>query len=164
MDDVRWAISQEIPYLRRFAYGLVGDVERADEFVQASLEISLRRHRLWLRRGSVRLWLFRILFRLVRDAKRRGRDRPPLEVEADTCDADGNDALAGLDRLPPEERAALILLVVEGLAYEEAAAVLGVSVGTIRERLSRARDTLRRWSTPAEPPAAGTSLRLRRVK
>ncbi|MFX8731574.1 sigma factor-like helix-turn-helix DNA-binding protein, partial [Acinetobacter baumannii] len=66
------------------------------------------------------------------------------------------EVLARLGDLPDDQRAALMLVAVEGLSYEEVAAVQGVPVGTVMSRLSRARARLR--SDSGEPPG------LRRVK
>jgi RNA polymerase sigma-70 factor (ECF subfamily) len=54
------------------------------------------------------------------------------------------EVLDELDTLPEEQRAVLLLVGVEGLAYDEAAEVLGVPIGTVMSRLSRARERLRR--------------------
>ena len=57
-----------------------------------------------------------------------------------------------LDRLPPEQREVLVLAAVEELRYDEIAVVLGIPIGTVMSRLSRARDKLRRMTE--RPPAA----------
>ena len=175
MDDIRWAIAQEIPHLRRYARSLTGDVARADDLVQASLERALRKHRLWLRRGSLRNWLFRIVYRTF--LNERGCERAHLDVAAlhdseaalalpaaqeDRLEA--QDMLRALQWLPVGQRAALVLVVVEELSYEEAAAVLAVARGTVRSRLSRARENQRAWC--AEPATATTRQppHLRRIK
>ncbi len=175
MDDIRWAIAQEIPHLRRYARSLTGDVTRADDLVQTCLERALRKHRLWLRRGSLRNWLFRILYRTF--LNERGRERAHLDVD-DLADGEAalavparqdarleaRDVLQALQRLPAGQRAALALVAVEDLSYEEAAGVLDVPVGTVRSRLSRARESLRALTdTPAEIPRREPP-HLRRVK
>ncbi|MFW5679948.1 MAG: sigma-70 family RNA polymerase sigma factor [Pseudomonadota bacterium] len=174
MDDVRWAMAQEIPHLRRYARSLTGDDASADDVVQASLERALRKHHLWRRRGSLRSWLFRIVHRtflnsLPRRPPDRGLDElgdaepavPAVQETRSELDATVRD----LYRLPVAQRATLALVVVEGLDYEEAADVLGVPVGTVRSRLSRARDTLRQWAEPGDAGDSGSrEPYLRRVK
>jgi RNA polymerase sigma-70 factor (ECF subfamily) len=56
-----------------------------------------------------------------------------------------------LGRLSPEHQAALILVAVEGLSYEEAAAALEIPVGTLMSRLARGRERLRRLAGDDEP-------------
>lgn len=55
----------------------------------------------------------------------------------------GADIIEALGDLPPEYRAAVVLSDIEGLSYEEIAATLGIKLGTVRSRLSRARARLR---------------------
>src|ERR1700676_5360839 len=68
-----------------------------------------------------------------------------------------------LGQLPVEQRETILLVGLEGLAYEEAAAILGVPIGTVRSRLSRARDNLRRLmdmtGDDAKAPMATTVAR-----
>ena len=59
-----------------------------------------------------------------------------------------------LPELPEGQRRAIELVAVDGLAYEDAAAVMGLNVGTVRSRLSRGRDALRRLAGPPEREAA----------
>ena len=56
------------------------------------------------------------------------------------CDA--QDMLRALARLSPEHREALLLIVAEGLSYEDAAQVCGIAIGTIKSRVNRARERL----------------------
>ena len=68
------------------------------------------------------------------------------------------DVLKGLARLVPEQREAVILIAAEGLSYEEAAAVCNCPVGTVKSRLSRARQRLEEYANgehaSAEPVSA----------
>jgi RNA polymerase sigma-70 factor (ECF subfamily) len=59
-----------------------------------------------------------------------------------------------MDRLPIEQREAILLIGLEGLPYEDAAKVLNVPIGTIRSRLSRGRDQLRKLMGMDDEPAA----------
>jgi len=68
------------------------------------------------------------------------------------------DMLRALERLPEEQRSVVLLVSVEDLSYAEAAAVLGIPIGTVMSRLARGRERLREY-TGTEPRPT-----LRRVK
>jgi RNA polymerase sigma-70 factor, ECF subfamily len=170
VDDVKWLIARQIPQLRRYALALTGSRDRADDLVQDCLERALRKRHLWTRRGSIRSWLLRLLQRSHIDQHRR---RPNREVEAtmeviDAATAHPPDQerraecrtiVEALGRLPEEQRAVILLVALEGLAYDEVAEILEVPIGTVRSRLSRGRQSLRELRVaPPERPA------LRRVK
>lgn len=147
-------IEAEIPRLRRYARSLVREPERADDLVQESLERALGAADSWRPGTNLRAWLFTILrnchINQIRRSRRevgvidQGSEPPMLAVsggqEASVALGEVRRAYA---KLSSEHREILMLIAVEGLAYEEAAAVLGVPLGTVRSRLSRARRTLR---------------------
>ena len=143
-----------LPRLRRFARGLAGSAIEADDLVQAACERALaRRHQFqegtrfdsWMFRIVQTIWIDQIRARKVRreDAElsdvRVGSDEPVRRLEARLSLGDVRRAVA---RLPTDQRAALLLVTVDGLSYKEAAAVVGVPVGTIMSRLARARVAL----------------------
>ena len=143
-----------LPRLRRFARGLSGSVTDADDLVQAACERALaRQHQFqegtrfdsWMFRIVQTIWIDQVRSRDVRKEDgdiaedRLGSDEPVRRVEARLALAEVRRAL---DRLPPDQRAALLLVTVEGLSYKEAAEVVQVPVGTIMSRLSRARIAL----------------------
>jgi RNA polymerase sigma factor (sigma-70 family) len=142
-----------IPTLRRYAYALVRDHAVADDLVQDTLERALSR---WTSRrpdGELRAWLFAILRNLHIDARRQARRRG-VQVEIDEIDhgetaaqqeaaLEARDVLATLEQLPEEQKSLLLLIGVEDFSYDEAARVLGVPIGTVMSRLSRARQKLR---------------------
>ena len=114
-------------------------------------------------------WLFRIMVNLWRNAarseRRRGEHLPlqNLVVEPAVAPSQpGRIALGemsrAIDRLPGEQREALLLVVLEGVSYEEAARILGIPIGTVMSRLSRARTALRMMTASGEEP------RLRSIK
>ena len=72
---------------------------------------------------------------------------------------DARSSLAGFARLAPEQRALLMLVSVEGLAYREAADALGIPVGTVMSRLSRARQALRAMQEETPPTSTLKALR-----
>jgi RNA polymerase sigma-70 factor (ECF subfamily) len=143
-----------LPRLRRFARGISGSAVEADDLVQAACERALaRRHQFqegtrfdsWMFRIVQTIWIDQIRARDVRKEDgelvdgRYGSDEPVRRVEARLSLGEVRRAV---DRLPAEQRAALLLVTVEGLSYREAAAVTGVPVGTIMSRLARARVAL----------------------
>ncbi len=153
MDDESRLIAYETPHLRRFAVALTGHPEQADDLVQDAVERALRKRRGWRRTGNLRSWLFRILYRLYLNKRKRQRlenDRArTMEAEATATVAPDQEKrvevlniAAALDHLPAEQREAVLLVGLEGLSYDEAAYVMGVAVGTVKSRLYRGRETL----------------------
>lgn len=147
------ALRELIPRLRRFARSLVSDHAAADDLVQASLERALTHGTQRRDDEALQPWLFSVLYRqFIDDYRRASRWRriARLFLEDDEAQGprpddvlDARRALAGFSRLPDEQRALLVLVGVEGLAYREAAEVLGIPIGTVMSRLSRARRALR---------------------
>lgn len=149
LDEVEAAI----PALRRYAHALLRDRDAAEDLVQDCLERALTRRGLWRGDGPLRPWLFRILLNRFRDGHRRRAARPvllpidgvaeparPGEQEAHLALRDVHEAMG---RLPEDQRAALLLVSLEGLSLAEAAGVLGIPEGTLASRLARARAALR---------------------
>jgi RNA polymerase sigma-70 factor (ECF subfamily) len=143
-----------LPRLRRFARGLTGSATEADDLVQAACERALTRaHQFqegtrfdsWMFRIVQTIWIDQIRAREVRKEdgdvveERLGSDASARGVEARLALFEVRNAI---ERLPPDQRATLMLVTVEGLSYKEAAAVAGVPVGTIMSRLARARIAL----------------------
>jgi len=169
MDAFLDEVEASVPALRRYARGLVGDADRADDLVQDCLERAIRKRGLFRPVGPVKAWLFRILVNLHRN-QIRARRRQGEVVALDTLSVEpavapaqpGRIALdemaRAIDALAPEYREALLLVVLDGMNYAEAAHVLDVPLGTLMSRLARARAHLR---TVAYGP---TEPRLRSVK
>jgi RNA polymerase sigma factor (sigma-70 family) len=152
-DPTASLLERQIPALRRYAYALARDHDAADDLVQACLERALSRWSLRREEAELRPWLFTILRNLfVSEYRTRRRRGPHVEVDEALSLATpavqetglaARDALAALDLLPEDQRSILLLIGVEDLSYEEAARVLGIPVGTVMSRLSRARQRLR---------------------
>ncbi|TDR87221.1 sigma-70 family RNA polymerase sigma factor [Enterovirga rhinocerotis] len=169
MDEIAGLIEPHVPALRRYAWALLRDEAGADDLVQDCLERSLSRWHLRRDGGDLRAWLFTILHNLFIDGMRRRR-REGLRVDIDEIvdlaapaqEPESRlvvrDVLDAVESLPADQRAVLLLVCVEDLSYEAAARVLGVPIGTVMSRLSRARERLRRLVTAPPPPV------LRRVK
>lgn len=154
MADICKKIEQEIPRLRRYARALTRDVNAADDLVQDCLTRALSKVHLWQEGTDLRAWLFTILHNQyvnhVRRAVREGSavglsDSEPMLTTAPSQGKrlELRDLERAIAKLPEEQRAVLLLVGLEGMRYEEVAAVLDVPVGTIRSRLSRGREMLR---------------------
>src|SRR5262249_27322958 len=155
MEEFGALLEFEIPRLRRYARALTRDAVRADDLVQSCLVRALAKSHLWQPGTDLRAWLFTILHNQhVNDVRRSVREGVCVPVEdatptLTTPSTQGStlqlrDLDRALDVLPAEQRQLLLLVGLEGRRYEEVAAVLDVPVGTVRSRLSRGRDTLRR--------------------
>jgi RNA polymerase sigma-70 factor (ECF subfamily) len=158
-----------IPSLRRYARALLRDGDRADDLVQDCLERALSRRHLWRGGTSLRPWLFRIMHNLYANQVRAQRSRPmhqpidglgaePRVGEAQTMHVALSEMAQALGQLPEEQRRVVLLVALEGLSYQEVAAVMDVPVGTVMSRLSRGRDRLRRLAGGEAGPL------LRRIK
>lgn len=146
------AVAAEIPRLRRFARVLIRPAEAADDLVQETVLRAIAARRQFTPGTNLRAWLF-VILRNARNAElRRLRRFSSLDDEAgQAIPVSGgqeerhamSDVASAFLRLPATQREALWLVVVEGLDYSAAAAVLAIPVGTVRSRLSRAREALR---------------------
>lgn len=160
---------EQIPHLRRYARALVGDTAEADDLVQSCLERALSRFHLWRGSGDIRAWLLTIMHNLhvneVRQSRRRGgaqaleetADVPALPATQESM-VEARNLVEALACLPEDQRAAVLLVGLEELTYRDAAAVLGIPVGTLMSRLHRGRERLR------SAMAGETVTPLKRVK
>ena len=153
MNDFARLLEAEIPRLRRYARALTRNVTRADDLVQSCLTRAIAKQHLWQAGTDLRAWLFTILHNQhvndVRSSAREGNkveltEAPQLTVQSNAIPSlELRDLETALGKLPPEQREVILLVGLEGLAYEECATILGVPVGTVRSRISRGRDQLR---------------------
>jgi RNA polymerase sigma factor (sigma-70 family) len=177
MPDRAELIEAQLPGLRRFAGALLrGDGERADDLVQDTIERALSRWHLRRNDDNLRGWLYTILYnRFLTEQKRLRRrgwhgelneetELPGIAGGQDSA-LEHRDLLRAFSSLPEEQRAVLLLVGVEDLSYDEAARVLGIPIGTVMSRLSRARERLREqmYGDGCES-SARRSASLRRVK
>ena len=163
MSGFRQDVQASIPALRRYARALTRDGDVADDLVQDTLVRALRAEHLF-HGGDVRSWLYTILTNLNRNRLRSLSRRPSLmpiddndAVELAGPEAGGRDIERALATLVDEQRAALLLVVLEGLTYREVAQVQGVPIGTVMSRLARARAQVKSYLDGQRP-------QLRRVK
>lgn len=152
-------IEAAIPSLRAYARALLRDRDAADDLVQDTLVAAVSRRSQWRGEGALRGWLFRILLNRFRDGLRRGRSAPVLALVAEPAAAPVTEARlhlaevhAAMGRLPEDQRAALLLVALEGMSLSEAAQVLGLAEGTLASRLARARAALRQMTGRDEDP------------
>jgi len=149
--DERHAIVDLIPRLRRYARALVGDRATADDLVQDTLERAWAKFHLYRSGTDLRAWLFTVMHNVHVNRIRALR---PTDVLADDMPETAQRAAQGdplmvrdLDRalakLPQEQREVLLLIALEDMSYDEAARALGIPIGTVMSRLSRARERLR---------------------
>lgn len=148
------ALQALLPRLRRFARSLAGDAAAADDLVQAALERALCRWHSRRDADALQPWLFSILYRQFVDEHRRARRWQRVLALLGGQDVptapSPEQVLAG--RLQLAAFALLQLVAVEGFSYRDAAAALGLPIGTVMSRLSRARDRLRAATEQTPPP------------
>ena len=149
--DEREAIVDLIPRLRRYARALVGDRSAADDLVQDTLERAWAKFHLYRGGTDLRAWLFTVMHNVHVN---RVRAQRPTDVITDDLPEVAQRAAQGdslmvrdmdraLARLPEEQREVLLLVALEDMSYDEAARALGIPIGTVMSRLSRARERLR---------------------
>jgi RNA polymerase sigma factor (sigma-70 family) len=140
-----------IPRLRRYARALVGDRATADDLVQDTLERAWTKLHLYRRGTDLRAWLFTVMHNVHVNRVRAARATDTLEDEMPELAqrASQGDSLLvrdldrAISRLPAEQRAVLLLVTLEEMSYELVARTLGIPIGTVMSRLSRAREKLR---------------------
>lgn len=151
-DDFKSELASLIPHLRAFARNLCGNASNADDLAQEAMLKAWKSRDSYQVGTNLKAWTFTILRNAFYSEKRRSWRRQPLDPEvaeatlvANDNPADGMELLAlrnAILTLPDDQREALILVGAGGLSYEETAEVCGCAVGTIKSRVSRARQAL----------------------
>ncbi len=162
--DLRREITALLPDLRGFARFLARDRTMADDVVQDTVVRALAAMHQFEPGTNLKAWLFTILRnQFYEQARRRKREAAALDARFAGEEGEGPPQVARAElhelqvliwRLPPLLREALILVGAQELTHEEAAAICGVPVGTMKARLSRARSALSRLAA-AEVVGAG---------
>lgn len=151
----RNSIIAHIPRLRRYARLLTGDAHRADDLVQDTLERACIKWRLW-RPGvepatQLRAWLFTVMHNVFVNqlrgkayvARRDALSLEDVDVEGPALDPGVRlDLERALRQLPAEQIEIVLMVALEDFSYAEAAILIGVPIGTVMSRLSRARKRL----------------------
>lgn len=152
LSSFRQELLAVVPNLRAFAMSLIGSSDKADDLVQETLMKAWAKQSSFERGTNLKAWLFTILRNeFYTQMRKRGRE---------VSDADGIHAakMAGhpeqfghldlqdfrkaLERLPSDQKEAIILVGGSGFSYEEAAEICDCAIGTIKSRVSRARARL----------------------
>jgi RNA polymerase sigma-70 factor (ECF subfamily) len=154
IEQIRELIVSLLPRLRRFARTLTRNAHDADDLVQLSVERALLRYEQWRPDARFESWMFGIMRNAwideVRARRRRGQVLAPEESGEHVGDRSSEARVetmavqSAMNELPDEQRLAVALVLVEGLSYKEAAAVMEVPIGTLTSRLARGRETLQR--------------------
>jgi RNA polymerase sigma-70 factor (ECF subfamily) len=141
-----------IPQLRAFGRTLSGSAGLGDDLAQDALLKALTNQHSYTPGTNLKAWVFMILRNLFYSDKRRSWRAQPLDPETAerTLVATNNPTAAieldelrrALMLLPDDQREALILIGAGGFSYEEVAEMADCAVGTIKSRVSRARDRL----------------------
>ncbi len=160
------------PMVQRVCHAVLGDHHDAQDAFQATFLVLARSARSIRRRDSLASWLYGVALRVAAgarsaSARRRKHERNwavlrAVETEGGTDSPDDIEALLHreIGRLPERFRAPVVLCYLEGRTYEEAAQVLRCPVGTIKSRLSTARERLRRRLEHRDPATSAGSVGL----
>jgi len=146
-----------LPNLWAFAFRLSRDRDDAEDLLQRACLRALERTEQFRPNTSALSWMYSVIHttwinevrsRGVRNRRRAEWDDSYLSTVADAASLDPEtyvlvqQIVRIVDQLPEKQRTVMLLVTVEGLSYQEAASVLGVPVGTIMSRLSRARQSV----------------------
>ncbi|MEQ1717853.1 MAG: RNA polymerase sigma factor [Hyphomicrobium sp.] len=151
-DDMREELVRLLPRLRRFAYSLSRDGDKCNDLVQETCARALSKLEQWEPGTRFDSWLFRIAqniwFDRMRSEKSHGQT-VDIDTAYDIVDTDGRDVTEnrltlqevnrGIAKLAVDQQVLVALVCVDGMSYKEAAEVLGLPIGTVMSRLSRAR-------------------------
>lgn len=154
-------IEELIPLLRRYARFLSRDRHDADDLVQDCLERAVRHLGQFEAETNCRAWLLTIMRNCFVNGKRRAKGRTEVDLEGEPRERASSPARQehrlvvqelsdAFLKLPDPQKLAMICVIFEGLPYDEAAKVLDVSTGTVKSRVARGREALRR-AVAAEP-------------
>src|SRR5438045_2565398 len=155
MPDFHDLLEPQIPRLRRYSRALTRDTQRAAGRVRATLVRARMKQDRWEPGTNLRAWLFTLMHnQYVNNVRRANREAGTIDIDdvssslVATTDPTASRQLYELEhalgQLAAEQREVILLVGLEGFSYEDAAKVLAVPVGTVRSRLSRGRESLRR--------------------
>ncbi|MCW8921095.1 MAG: RNA polymerase sigma factor [Sedimenticola sp.] len=170
----RQLLAQLSPRLKRLAFAWCGDASLADDLTQEALAKALANVHTLKQEKALEGWAFSILANCFRDHCRRNRQTdefmecpdPSHTSAAEQIDQQQtvHDVRQAISRLSPNQREVLMLVDLEACSYSEVAEILGIPVGTVMSRLSRARQNLRQLLEPASCRYPGVRPFIERVK
>ena len=150
--DFQTELLKLIPHMRAFARSLCGDRELGDDIAQDALERALKSAASFTPGTNMKAWTFMIVRNLFYSHTRRSwrscaldpevAERSLVAVCNPTAQLELDELRRALKKLPDSQREALILVGACGFSYEDVAEMAGVAIGTIKSRVSRARDQL----------------------
>lgn len=170
MSDFATELEACLPDLWRYAMSLARDRDLADDIVQDCLERAWRKRWMWRASQPIKPWLMKILLNTWRNHLRRAPVRAAAQSVELTPEIAPAVASTPEDRLhvaeitrrvatlPDDQREALLLVVVGGLSYADAAQALAIPQGTLMSRIARARARLRE-----EPAVTAARQKIRSV-
>jgi RNA polymerase sigma-70 factor, ECF subfamily len=150
--EFREGLIAAIPGLRAFGMSLTARPDRADDLVQETLMKAWHHHDSYQPGTNLRAWLFTILrnefYTHIRKRRREVEDADGVYAGAVAVSGGQESHLemaelqVALAQLPDDQREAIVLVGASGFSYQEAAEICGVAVGTVKSRVSRAREKL----------------------
>ncbi len=155
-EAIRSEMLRLLPRLRRFCFALTGSAADGDDLVQDTIERALKHLHSWEPGTRLDSWMFRIAKNRFVDGRRAAKRETAAIARSisagdnDTFDGqrvvDAHLALSAVDAafrtLPADQREAVVLVLLDGLSYREAADILQVPIGTLTSRIARARAVL----------------------
>ena len=156
-----------LPRLRRFAYSLTGDLDRADDLVQETCMRALSHASQWQSGTRLDSWMYRIAQNAWFDQRRAVKVRGEfvdIETQTDLAGSDGRQVIEQrqllsavskkLSELSADQQMLVALVCIDGLSYKEAAEALKLPIGTVMSRLARARSALAQSLEADKKPTA----------
>jgi RNA polymerase sigma-70 factor (ECF subfamily) len=151
--ELEVGIIKLMPALRAFARSLSGNQDLAEDLAQETLAKAWRSRRSFTPGSNLKAWAFAILRNEFYSHRRRVWRQAPWDAEmAEAIPAppeeqdwaiELSDTAGAMHSLPDVQREALMLVGVGGFSYDDAAALAGCAVGTLKSRVARARKLLR---------------------
>lgn len=147
------ALVKEMDHLRKFAWRLTNNAADADDLLQATILRAMEKKHLFQEDTDLFKWSSKIMFNLfVSDYRRKRKfetqydpesflEKESVEAPQDT-QVELTKVSEAMERLSADHREILVLVCVQGMQYQEVAEMLNIPVGTVRSRLSRARENL----------------------
>jgi RNA polymerase sigma-70 factor (ECF subfamily) len=157
IDEIRVQMLGLLPRLHRFCVALTGSVADGEDLAQDTIERALKNLHRWEPGTRLDSWMFRIAKNRFIDRRRTVKRENLVSLPDETEElfvgsvdgvsvAESRSALAkvsnALQTLPHEQREAVVLVLIEGMPYREAADLLEIPIGTLTSRISRARAAL----------------------